>query len=145
MKPFFAAVNGTECGTKFWGQCRASLVPGTSLVILHKFTLPAVQRTRRRLQDEDQSDLWGHVLAPAVHPPNVPVDHQELEPGGEVSGGGFELGRAQMRSFWMLQKREQGFQELFDIAAAWETPPNNRGTVLYGFVQNPSLQQNWIS
>lgn len=57
---------------------------------------------------------------PAAHAPNIPREHQELEPEGEVSGGGFELGRLQMSSFWMLQNTEQGFPELFDMAAAWE-------------------------
>lgn len=42
---------------------------------------------------------------PAVHPPSVPREHWELEPDGEVSGSGCELGTAQMRSCWMLQNR----------------------------------------
>lgn len=45
MKTFVSAVNGTGHGTKLLGQSRASLVPGTSLGILHKSTLPDVKRT----------------------------------------------------------------------------------------------------
>lgn len=88
-------------------------MPGTSQVILHKSTLPAVQRARRRLQDEDKVTCG--LPGPAAHAPNIPREHQELETEGKVSEGGFELCRLQMRSFWMLQNTEQGFPELFDM------------------------------
>lgn len=118
----------------------------SSLVILHKSTLPAVQRTSRRLQDEDKSDLWApwvmSLHLPAAHPPNAPESTGNGNRRKKCLGMGLRL---QMRSFWMLQNREQGFQELFDIKMLGKTPPNNHGTVLYGFVQNPSLLQNWIS
>lgn len=45
------------CGTKPVGESSASLALGTFPVILHKTTFPALQRTRRRFQDEDKSDL----------------------------------------------------------------------------------------
>lgn len=106
----------------FWDD--PELLLCSSLVILHKSTLLAVQRTSRRLQDEDKSDLWApwvmSLHLPAAHPPNAP----ESTGNGNQREKCLQVGlRLQMKSFWMLQNREQGFQELFDITDAWENTP----------------------
>lgn len=43
---------------------------------------------------------------PVAPPPSRDVEGTRVwKSGGEVSGGGFELGRLQLRSSWMLQKK----------------------------------------
>lgn len=84
------------------------------------------------------------------------------KPNGEVSGGHQGLETKQRSVRMRVQAGQTSGESLLDVAkeskmegkvskncltSQWlgKTHTNNRGTLLYVFVQNPSLSQNWIS